>query len=45
MSFEGVEPSTEELDDLSSACTRLWELDENRLVAGQDYHMNLQARF
>lgn len=42
MSFEGVDPSPEELEDLSSACTRLWELDENRLVAGQDYQLNLQ---
>eukprot|EP00892_Ulva_mutabilis_P000806 jgi/Ulvmu1/10726/UM068_0012.1 len=42
MSFEGVEPSPEELEDLSAACSRLWELDENRLVAGQDYTMNLQ---
>lgn len=44
MSFEDVEPSPEELEDLSAACTRLWGLDENRLVAGQDYTMNLQVR-
>jgi len=43
MSLEDVEPTPEELEDLSAACTRLWGLDENRLVAGQDYTMNLQV--
>ncbi|KAL6634844.1 hypothetical protein ACP70R_027515 [Stipagrostis hirtigluma subsp. patula] len=32
-----VEPTREELNDLSKACGRLWELDLNRLVPGKDY--------
>ncbi|THU44980.1 hypothetical protein C4D60_Mb02t13070 [Musa balbisiana] len=35
-----VEPTREELDDLSNACSRLWELDLNRLVPGKDYEIN-----
>lgn len=38
-----VEPSQEELGNLSDACGKLWELDDNRLEPGQDYHMNLQV--
>ncbi|KAL5554568.1 hypothetical protein UlMin_041969 [Ulmus minor] len=32
-----LEPSREELADLSQACNKLWELDTNRLVPGKDY--------
>lgn len=35
-----MEPSEEELDDLSKACNKLWELDLNRLVPGQDYEID-----
>lgn len=35
-----VEPTREELDDLSKACSRLWELDLNRLVPGKDYEID-----
>lgn len=38
-----VEPSAGELEDLSVATTRLWELDVNRLVPGQDYIINVQG--
>ncbi|XP_042376979.1 poly(U)-specific endoribonuclease-like isoform X1 [Zingiber officinale] len=34
-----VEPTREELHDLSKACSRLWELDLNRLVPGKDYEI------
>uniref|UniRef100_A0A7N0V3I0 EndoU domain-containing protein n=1 Tax=Kalanchoe fedtschenkoi TaxID=63787 RepID=A0A7N0V3I0_KALFE len=32
-----TDPSQEELSDLSQACSKLWELDLNRLVPGKDY--------
>ena len=32
-----VEPTREELNKLSKACGRLWELDLNRLTPGKDY--------
>lgn len=35
-----IEPSREEFDDLSKACSRLWELDLNRLVPGKDYEID-----
>ncbi|XP_072986645.1 uncharacterized protein [Typha latifolia] len=35
-----IEPTSEELDDLSKACNRLWELDINRLVPGKDYEIS-----
>ncbi|CAL9080054.1 unnamed protein product [Musa textilis] len=35
-----VEPTREELDDLSKACSKLWELDLNRLVPGKDYEID-----
>ncbi|PAN43493.1 hypothetical protein PAHAL_8G239800 [Panicum hallii] len=35
-----VEPSREELNSLSKACSRLWELDMNRLVPGKDYRID-----
>lgn len=35
-----LEPTEEELSDLSKACNRLWELDLNRLVPGQDYEID-----
>lgn len=34
-----VEPTREELNSLSEACNRLWELDLNRLVPGKDYRI------
>ena len=30
-------PPQEELEDLSLACTKLWDLDYERLVPGMDY--------
>lgn len=35
-----IEPSEEELADLSRACNKLWELDVNRLVPGKDYEID-----
>lgn len=35
-----MEPSEEELSDLSRACNKLWELDINRLVPGKDYQID-----
>ncbi|XP_021297694.1 poly(U)-specific endoribonuclease-B-like [Herrania umbratica] len=35
-----VEPSEEELADLSQACNRLWQLDLNRLEPGKDYQID-----
>ncbi|WOK98703.1 poly(U)-specific endoribonuclease-B-like [Canna indica] len=35
-----VEPTREELNDLSKACNRLWELDLNRLSPGKDYEID-----
>ncbi|GMN30844.1 hypothetical protein TIFTF001_002991 [Ficus carica] len=35
-----VEPTEEELGDLSQACNKLWELDTNRLVPGKDYEID-----
>ncbi|XP_010539194.1 PREDICTED: poly(U)-specific endoribonuclease-B [Tarenaya hassleriana] len=37
---ESLQPSQEELSDLSQACNRLWELDSNRLVPGKDYQID-----
>ncbi|KAG8065543.1 hypothetical protein GUJ93_ZPchr0004g39859 [Zizania palustris] len=34
-----VEPTREELNSLSKACSRLWELDMNRLIPGKDYRI------
>uniref|UniRef100_A0A0E0KTE0 EndoU domain-containing protein n=1 Tax=Oryza punctata TaxID=4537 RepID=A0A0E0KTE0_ORYPU len=34
-----VEPTREELNSLSKACSRLWELDMNRLTPGKDYRI------
>lgn len=39
---ESVQPTPEELADLSLACTRLWDLDFNRLAPGVDYALDLQ---
>ncbi|XP_078445764.1 uncharacterized protein LOC144714848 [Wolffia australiana] len=36
-----VEPTAEELGDLSMACNRLWALDLNGLVPGKDFMINL----
>lgn len=35
-------PAKEELDSLSVACNKLWDLDVNRLVPGKDYVINPQ---
>ncbi|BFG31192.1 hypothetical protein CerSpe_174660 [Prunus speciosa] len=35
-----IEPSEEELSDLSQACSKIWELDLNRLVPGKDYEID-----
>ncbi|CAL0331187.1 unnamed protein product [Lupinus luteus] len=35
-----VEPSEDELTDLSRACEKLWDLDLNRLVPGKDYEID-----
>ena len=37
------EPTAEELRDLSLACSKVWELDNNRLQPGTDYTINLQV--
>ncbi|KAE8794617.1 poly(U)-specific endoribonuclease-B [Hordeum vulgare] len=34
-----VKPTREELNHLSKACCRLWELDLNRLLPGKDYRI------
>ncbi|CAI9771167.1 unnamed protein product [Fraxinus pennsylvanica] len=36
----GIEPSGEELNDLSKALNKLWELGLNRLVLGKDYQID-----
>ena len=36
-----LEPTRQELNDISKACNRLWELDLNGLVPGKDYKINL----
>ncbi|CAA6673850.1 unnamed protein product [Spirodela intermedia] len=38
-----VEPTQEELDDLSKACSRLWTLDLNGLTPGKDYKIDYMA--
>lgn len=35
-----IEPTREELSDLSEACNKLWELDSNRLIPGKDYEID-----
>lgn len=35
-----MEPSQNELNDLSQACNKLWELDYNRLTPGKDYEID-----
>ncbi|XP_039046790.1 poly(U)-specific endoribonuclease-B-like isoform X2 [Hibiscus syriacus] len=35
-----IEPSEEELSDLSQACNRLWQLDLNRLEPEKDYQID-----
>ncbi|KAI4327214.1 hypothetical protein L6164_019702 [Bauhinia variegata] len=35
-----IEPSEDELADLSQACSKLWDLDLNRLVPGKDYEID-----
>ncbi|KAF7828505.1 poly(U)-specific endoribonuclease-B-like isoform X2 [Senna tora] len=35
-----LEPSEDELADLSQACNKLWDLDLNRLVPGKDYEID-----
>ncbi|EIE27711.1 hypothetical protein COCSUDRAFT_45961 [Coccomyxa subellipsoidea C-169] len=36
-------PTQEELADLSLACQKIWDLDQNRLEPNRDYQMNLQV--
>lgn len=38
-----MQPSEEELGDLSLACERLWHLDSNRAEPSRDYLLNLQV--
>jgi len=38
-----VQVSREELADLSLACSKLWDLDDNRLEPGRDYNLDLQV--
>ena len=38
-----MQPSEEELGDLSLACERLWHMDSNRAEPGRDYQLNLQV--
>ncbi|KAL3499804.1 hypothetical protein ACH5RR_038897 [Cinchona calisaya] len=38
---DNMEPSREELTDLSKGCSKLWELDLNRLVPGKDYEIDI----
>ncbi len=38
-----VQVSQEELADLSLACSKLWELDSDRLEPGRDYQLDLQV--
>lgn len=40
----GVPIPQAELDSLSAACQRLYELDQNRGQHGTDYSLNLQVR-
>lgn len=35
-----LEPTEEELADLSQACNKLWDLDMNHLVPGKDYEID-----
>ena len=42
MTVTSVVPSETELQSIELACTKLWELDRNRLVPGVDYEINLQ---
>lgn len=35
-----IQPSEDELSDLSRACNKLWELDLNRLIPGKDYQID-----
>lgn len=39
-----AQPTQEELNDLSAAAQKLWDLDDNRLIPGEDYEINLQVR-
>eukprot|EP00798_Chlamydomonas_sp_ICE-L_P002200 gene2200-33757_t len=36
-------PTDEELENLTLACQKLWDLDENRLINGEDYSINVQS--
>ena len=38
-----VEPTEEELDSLTKACDRLWDLDLSRCYPGKDYVINVQG--
>ena len=36
-----LEPSPEELEDVTLACAKLWDLDRNRLTPGEDFQLNI----
>merc|ERR1712063_87619 len=36
-------PTEQELESISKAAQKLWELDENRLIPGRHYSINLQG--
>ena len=38
-----VQVSREELADLSLACSKLWDLDDNRLEPGRDHTLDVQV--
>ncbi|KAF3793022.1 Poly(U)-specific endoribonuclease-B [Nymphaea thermarum] len=40
VSHVDLEPAEEELNNLSVACDKLWQLDLNRLVPGRDYEID-----
>ncbi|XP_031484231.1 uncharacterized protein LOC116253525 isoform X2 [Nymphaea colorata] len=40
VSHVDLEPTEEELNNLSVACDKLWQLDLNRLVPGKDYEID-----
>eukprot|EP00192_Tetraselmis_astigmatica_P014149 CAMPEP_0117654760 /NCGR_PEP_ID=MMETSP0804-20121206/3918_1 /TAXON_ID=1074897 /ORGANISM="Tetraselmis astigmatica, Strain CCMP880" /LENGTH=310 /DNA_ID=CAMNT_0005461067 /DNA_START=310 /DNA_END=1242 /DNA_ORIENTATION=- len=36
-----TDPTPEELEDVKLACSKLWSLDSNRLVPGEDFSLNI----
>ncbi len=37
------QPTEQELNDLNAAVARLWDLDDNRLVNGMHYDIDVQS--